>query len=136
MPKALQISVLFKGKQLKSKTFQGPRVVIGRDPECHLRLENVGVSRHHALIEFAGDEYVLKDLGSSNGTYVDGETITSWVVANGATARITKFDLLFHVIETQPQSEADTAMETPGFGEQNTLCVGDPPARKSRADRR
>ena len=44
-------------------------VIVGRDPECGLVVDNDQVSRHHCTIERRGDKYVLSDT-SSNGTYV------------------------------------------------------------------
>ena len=50
-------------------------LVIGRDPGCDLCLEDVGVSRRHAVIRPDADGYVVADLGSKNGTQVNGQTL-------------------------------------------------------------
>ena len=47
-------------------------VIIGRSPSCRLRLPSNNVSRKHARIFFRNDEYYIEDLGSTNGTYVNG----------------------------------------------------------------
>lgn len=47
-------------------------VIIGRSPSCRLRLQSENVSREHARIFFRNDEYYIEDLGSTNGTYVNG----------------------------------------------------------------
>lgn len=47
-------------------------VTIGRSPACRLRLPSKNVSRKHARIFFRNDEYYIEDLGSTNGTYVNG----------------------------------------------------------------
>jgi pSer/pThr/pTyr-binding forkhead associated (FHA) protein len=47
-------------------------IIIGRGPACRLRLPSKNVSRKHARIFFRNDEYYIEDLGSSNGTYVNG----------------------------------------------------------------
>jgi pSer/pThr/pTyr-binding forkhead associated (FHA) protein len=49
---------------------------IGRDSSCELQLFDVRVSRQHARIEFSAGEYVLTDLNSSNGVYVNGTRLT------------------------------------------------------------
>jgi hypothetical protein len=49
---------------------------IGRDPGAHLVMSREDVSRHHARIQRAGAAHFLEDLGSANGTYLDGERIT------------------------------------------------------------
>lgn len=43
--------------------------LIGRDPACHIVLDNSGVSRRHAMFEFAAGRLFLKDAGSTNGTF-------------------------------------------------------------------
>lgn len=46
--------------------------LIGRDSSCHVAINADGLSRHHARITFSGFELLLEDLGSSNGTFIDG----------------------------------------------------------------
>jgi hypothetical protein len=48
------------------------RVVIGRGIECDLQLADSEVSRRHAMLEIFDDYALLTDLGSTNGTYVEG----------------------------------------------------------------
>lgn len=50
----------------------GERVVIGREHDCDLLLTEISVSRHHAELHFDGVEWWLRDLGSKNGTRVNG----------------------------------------------------------------
>src|SRR4051812_43399195 len=49
----------------------GPRFLIGRDPTCHLRPNNVAVSRVHATIEQRKGRVYLRDLGTTNGTFLN-----------------------------------------------------------------
>jgi two-component system cell cycle response regulator len=56
---------------------------IGRNPTSNLHLNFEGVSRRHAQILFKGEHYVLEDLGSSNGTTVGGERITTHYLRDG-----------------------------------------------------
>ena len=51
--------------------------LIGRGPDCDLRLRNNSVSRHHCILRVAADEATLIDLGSSNGTYLNNERVRS-----------------------------------------------------------
>ncbi|AXK47027.1 FHA domain-containing protein [Brachybacterium saurashtrense] len=51
-------------------------VLIGRDHACEVRLGDLLVSRRHARISWDGPSPVVEDLGSVNGTYVDGHRIT------------------------------------------------------------
>src|SRR5688500_7233220 len=49
----------------------GPRTAIGRHPSNAIRLNDREVSKEHAVIERVGAGFVLRDLGSSNGTFVN-----------------------------------------------------------------
>src|SRR5262245_9172380 len=50
--------------------------LIGRGPECHLRPNSDMVSRRHCALIIHGEEVRIRDLGSTNGTIVDGERLT------------------------------------------------------------
>ncbi len=52
------------------------RTLIGRALECDVRIPDANVSRHHATIVRMGDAVHITDLGSSNGTYVNGDRIS------------------------------------------------------------
>ena len=52
----------------------GTSVCIGRHPDCELNLRMDDVSRRHAELRFENGRYVLHDLGSTNGTFVGGES--------------------------------------------------------------
>lgn len=53
-----------------------PQVLIGRSPECDIILPDRQVSRRHARVFRVGDVYYVEDLGSKNGTWVNGELLT------------------------------------------------------------
>ena len=54
-----------------------PRLLIGRSPSCGLQLEDRHVSGEHATISWTGKHWEVRDLGSRNGTYIDGTRIES-----------------------------------------------------------
>lgn len=68
---------------------------IGRDPESNVFLNDVTVSRRHAVINKDDANYVLEDIGSLNGTYVNGERMDSYILNDGDELQIGKFRLLF-----------------------------------------
>ena len=51
-------------------------LMIGRDEECDIHLPDRQVSRNHARIFWTGDHYRIEDLGSKNGTHVNGQDVT------------------------------------------------------------
>lgn len=52
-----------------------PRVVFGRKEECQFRVPVPSVSREHCELRIDGDRVIIRDLGSSNGTYVNAERV-------------------------------------------------------------
>jgi ABC transport system ATP-binding/permease protein len=52
-----------------------PELVIGREPGVDILIDSVGVSRRHARVFLQNDQYMLEDLGSSNGTFINGERL-------------------------------------------------------------
>ena len=56
--------------------------VIGRTLDCEIQLSIDNVSRRHALISFRNEEYQIEDLGSTNGTYVNGIKVEKCVLRN------------------------------------------------------
>jgi pSer/pThr/pTyr-binding forkhead associated (FHA) protein len=72
-------------------------LVIGRQDGLGLSLPDDWVSRRHARIHRSGDEFTLEDLGSSNGTYVDGVPIVSCVLRAGDWVQIGRSVFRFEV---------------------------------------
>lgn len=72
-----------------------PEVRIGRHPEADILLDDVTVSRRHALVTSTADSVVLTDQGSLNGSYVAGERVDSHTLADGDDIQIGRFHLVF-----------------------------------------
>ncbi|MDH7487102.1 MAG: FHA domain-containing protein [Anaerolineae bacterium] len=70
-------------------------VRIGRDPACDLRLDHPTVSRQHARLDVQGHQHVLLDLGSTNGTFVNGQPIQRLVLPIGARVQIGAYELIY-----------------------------------------
>ena len=70
-------------------------VTLGRLPECEVVLSDTNVSRRHAEIHLRGDHYVLVDLGSTNGSKVNGARIKERVLADGDEITLGKTQLRF-----------------------------------------
>jgi pSer/pThr/pTyr-binding forkhead associated (FHA) protein len=60
----------------KEFEFDQDSVLIGRTPECDVVLYDAGVSRKHCRISSEGNRFIIEDMGSSNGTKLNGEPIT------------------------------------------------------------
>lgn len=66
----------------------GVPVRVGRDPECDIAVNDLRVSRHHVIIEEAGTGWRIRDLGSRNGIFVDGQRVDSVEVNDGLEVRL------------------------------------------------
>ena len=74
----------------------GPEVTrVGRHPESEIFLDDITVSRRHAEFGREGASYVVKDVGSLNGTYVNRERIEEVTLTSGDEVQIGKFKLVF-----------------------------------------
>ncbi len=62
---------------------EGPRVVLGRGPGVELGFDDPEMSQRHAALELAGSGLRVIDLGSTNGTRVNGEPVTAHAVEHG-----------------------------------------------------
>lgn len=67
---------------------------VGRDPDDGIFLDDVTVSRHHAEFVVDGDRLTVSDLGSTNGTYVNGARAESSDLASGDEVIIGRFHLV------------------------------------------
>jgi hypothetical protein len=68
---------------------------IGRSAESAIFLDDVTVSRTHATVVKSGKDFVLKDSGSLNGTYINNISISEHTLVSGDEFQIGKFHLLF-----------------------------------------
>lgn len=68
--------LVIRGAQAMRCPLSSPEMTVGRAPDNAVRLEASGVSRHHAVLKRAGQRVVLVDLGSSNGTFVNGVKVS------------------------------------------------------------
>lgn len=92
MPKLV---VSRQGNLLATRFIDGMRLTIGRAADCDVRLEDVAVSKHHALVEVLGKDYVLRDLGSSNGTRVNGQEVTRHLLQHGDMIQVLEFEMRY-----------------------------------------
>lgn len=70
-------------------------VVVGRGQEAQFRLPDTGVSRRHLEITWDGQQALLADLGSTNGTTVNGTPVQTWQLVDGDVVRVGQSRLVF-----------------------------------------
>ncbi len=90
------------------------KLTIGRLADNTLQIEDASVSSHHAEIVFEGGQHHLNDLGSTNGTFVNGEQITVAVLRHGDEVRFGNVETVFSADVaasiSQPLPESQTAV--------------------------
>jgi uncharacterized Zn finger protein (UPF0148 family) len=83
------------GRAGESVTVEEDRMTIGRTPDAALFLDDVTVSRNHALLVRRQDGIYIDDLGSLNGTYVNRRRIESHRLQNGDELQVGKYKLTY-----------------------------------------
>jgi hypothetical protein len=74
---------------------QGDHTSIGRSPDCDIFLDDVTVSRRHALLIERGGDFFIEDQGSLNGTFLNRRRIESSRLDDGDELQIGKYRLTF-----------------------------------------
>ncbi len=74
---------------------QGERTTIGRSPDCDIFLDDVTVSRKHAVLVQDDGRFTIEDQGSLNGTYVNRRRIDASPLSDGDELQIGKYRLTF-----------------------------------------
>jgi hypothetical protein len=83
------------GRAGESFSVAGERLTVGRRPDSDIFLDDITVSRDHAIIVRRGHDYYIDDCGSLNGTYVNRERIDSHHLTDGDELQIGKYKLAF-----------------------------------------
>ncbi|HEU0317036.1 MAG TPA: FHA domain-containing protein [Solirubrobacteraceae bacterium] len=83
------------GRAGESFPLDGERMTIGRRPDADVFLDDVTVSRDHAILIHRGSEWFLDDCGSLNGTYVNRTRIDSQRLADGDELQVGKYKLTY-----------------------------------------
>ena len=106
-----EIIVKYDEKVIERIVTEKKRLSIGRTKENDIVLENRGVSRKHAMIEFNENAAVVIDNESLNGTFVNNRKIAEEILRNEDTITIGKYSLIYH---TESSQETDTGADFDG----------------------
>ena len=111
----LCILLKFKNSEIKTIETEKADITIGRNPNCDIYIDNLGVSKQHAKILKQDGEYVVEDLNSTNGTYVNNKRVARAIINNNDEIHIGKHSLL---IRLKAQKGIDTDQN---FGEKTMV---------------
>jgi pSer/pThr/pTyr-binding forkhead associated (FHA) protein len=99
------VLVMFRpGHERRSFSLPRQTTVIGRKEDCDLRIPLAEVSRKHCRFVVEGESLRLEDLGSSNGTYVNGKRIQEAIIKPGDNVQIGPLTFVVQ-IDGQPPDE-------------------------------
>ncbi len=83
------------------------QILVGRRPDCDVVLPHPAVSRRHAVIRRSGGQFCMQDLGSRNGTIVNGVPRQTCHLMDGDIVRICGFEFVFESAPPHYQASID-----------------------------
>jgi hypothetical protein len=92
MPRLVAQSQEFVGK---SFDLTGQEITVGRVADNKIQVEHASISGHHAMLKLDGQDYLIKDLDSTNGTRINGEKITEQKLRRNDILRLGNIELLY-----------------------------------------
>jgi pSer/pThr/pTyr-binding forkhead associated (FHA) protein len=105
-----------KGAEVREYPLCQQEFLIGRGSDCDLRLHSSSISRHHCIVRLAADGVTLVDLGSSNGTYLNGQRVFSQAaLKSGDELRLDKYRFVLDLgdqAELHPKTAFDSIATT------------------------
>lgn len=103
-PEVLGWILILKGKRRGSDfRISGESMYIGRDGSCDVALDDETASRKHALIRHSAEGFVVVDLGSANGTFLNRKRVQHESLTDGDVVRVGETLLLFKQATPGPQ---------------------------------
>ncbi|HVN30483.1 MAG TPA: FHA domain-containing protein [Thermoanaerobaculaceae bacterium] len=102
--KRYSLAVIMGANAGQIYTVGKPRTVLGRGTESDVQLQDSEVSRRHAMLEIRGDEATLIDLGSTNGSYVDGVRVQKAAIFSNQEFSLGTTTLMFIVTDMHDAS--------------------------------
>jgi len=92
---------------LKEIPLTKERITIGRKPHTDIQIDNLAISGEHAVVITILNDSFLEDLGSTNGTFVNGQSVKKHFLVNGDTIELGKYRLKYVSEVPQQTSSAD-----------------------------
>lgn len=91
---SVKLTLVLSGRTLDRFEFdEFERLKVGRSEDCEVRIDNLGVSRHHCEIVSKDGFYLVRDLQSNNGTFVNGSKVEVHSLNNGDVITLGKYSL-------------------------------------------
>ena len=132
----------FKDTVISEFDLNQEETTIGRKPENTIHIDNLAVSSKHARVLKIGKKVILEDLGSTNGTLVNGQETSKHILNNGDVITVGKHTLTFVALEDESpvvapaeeeEDDMDKTMIISSAAREEMMTEGGAPAKPSNA---
>ncbi len=106
-----RLILMFNKQVIKEYPLLKESITIGRDEDNTITIDNLAVSGYHARIDIAGPDFIVTDLQSTNGTFVNDKKVVSHKLAHGDNVMVGKHVILFVGVEKGKADEEDQKMD-------------------------
>lgn len=110
-----KLTISLNGSVLGNYFLEKERFVIGRRPSCDVQINDQGISKEHIAILTVGNDQIVEDLGSTNGTQVNGQNVKRHILQNGDVIEIGRYCLKFVNAKAMPDMDFDKTLMIPAF---------------------
>ena len=108
-----RLVVLSEGFTGLSHDLKGDKTTVGRVEENVFQVAEASVSSHHCEILKKGEDFVVRDLDSTNGTFINGEQVTESALKPGQILRLGQVEVRLEAGEGSPSASAAAAAKRP-----------------------
>ncbi len=111
----VKIIVIREDKPIEQVLMEKTKLTIGRRAECDISVKDPAVSGNHAEIEFVGNGYIVRDLGSTNGVHVKGRQVKEHALKDQDLITIGEHQLRVHIPDNSapPQISSSKTVSEP-----------------------
>jgi pSer/pThr/pTyr-binding forkhead associated (FHA) protein len=106
-----RLILMFNKQVVKEYPIMKDSITIGRNEDNTISVDNLAVSGYHARVDKAGPDYIVTDLQSTNGTFVNDKKIVTHKLQHGDNVLIGKHVLLFVATEKEKEAPAEGKMD-------------------------
>lgn len=108
-----KLTLSFKGRVLRIFPLQQGVTLIGSSPECKVHIDSLAVEPQHARIETHGQDAILFDLSSTDGTFVGNQKVSEHKLKDGEIIRVGKHTLMYNYEEANElhANESSTSID-------------------------
>jgi anti-anti-sigma factor len=96
------LALVRAGELIASYRLDKPVIVVGRSSECDITLGGPLVSRKHCRFVACGDAYAVEDMGSHNGTHLNGKRVERQTLVEGDRIAVVPHILVYHALDEEP----------------------------------